>query len=93
MVGCVMVIFDHDIPEYDIRHMMIDASEQGRGFGSDALDRVLEYVRTKPFGDCPRVALTCNKNNPVAMKLYEKKGFIPTGAEDGDETEMAMYLK
>ena len=65
MVGYVMVIFDYDVPEYDIRHMMTDVSMQGRGFGSDALDRVLDYIRTKPFGDCPRVALTCNKNNPV----------------------------
>lgn len=93
MVGYVMVIFDYDIPEYDIWHMMIDASEQGRGFGSEALDRVLEYVRTKPFGDCPRVALTCNKKNLAAMRLYERKGFRPTGAEDGDEIEMALYLE
>ena len=33
MVGYVMVIYDYDIPEYDIWHMMIDASEQGHGYG------------------------------------------------------------
>ena len=27
MVGYVMVIYDYDIPEYDIWHMMIDASK------------------------------------------------------------------
>ena len=42
MVGYVMVIYDYDIPEYDIWHMMIDASMQGKGYGSDALDRVLQ---------------------------------------------------
>ena len=31
MVGYVMVIYDYDIPEYDIWHMMIDASKQGNG--------------------------------------------------------------
>ena len=92
MVGYVMVIYDWDIPEYDIWHMMIDESEQGRGFGGEALDRVLEYIRTKPFGDSDRVALTCNKKNSAAMKLYEKKGFIPTGAKDEDEIEMALTL-
>ena len=92
MVGYVMVIYDYDVPEYDIWHMMIDESMQGRGFGSDALDRVIEYVRTKPFGDSGRIALTCNKNNPVARKLYESKGFSATGAEDEDETELAMTL-
>jgi diamine N-acetyltransferase len=92
MVGYVMVIYDYDIPEYDIWHMMIDESMQGRGFGSEALDRVIEYIRTKPFGDSGRIALTCNKNNPVARKLYESKGFSATGAEDEDETELAMTV-
>ena len=90
MVGYVMVIYDYDIPEYDIWHMMIDESMQGRGYGSDALDRVLEYIRTKPFGSSDRVALTCNKNNPIAKRLYESKGFSATGAEDEDEIELAM---
>ena len=69
MVGYVMVIYDYDIPEYDIWHMMIDEKEQGRGCGGKALDRVLEYIRTKPFGDSDRVALTCNKGNPTAKRL------------------------
>ena len=90
MVGYVMVIYDYDIPEYDIWHMMIDESMQGRGYGSKALDRVIEYIRTKPFGDSNRIALTCNKQNPVARKLYESKGFRPTGMEYEDEIELAM---
>ena len=92
MIGYVMVIYDYDVPEYDIWHMMIDGSMQGRGYGSDALDRVIEYIRTKPFGDSDRVALTCNKSNPVAEKLYESKGFSATGAEDEDEIELVLMI-
>ncbi len=92
MVGYVMVIYDYDVPEYDIWHMMIDAEEQGRGYGSEALDQVLRYIRTKPFGDSDRVALTCNKNNDAARKLYERKGFSATGTEDEDEIELAMTV-
>ena len=92
MVGYVMVIYDYDVPEYDIWHMMIDVSEQRRGYGSEALDRVIEYIRTKPFGDSSRVALTCNKNNTAALKLYESRGFAATGAEDEDEIELAMTV-
>ena len=55
MIGYVMVIYDYDIPEYDIWHMMIDESAQGRGYGSDALDRVIEYIRTKPFGPSDQI--------------------------------------
>ena len=92
MVGYVMVIYDYDVPEYDIWHMMIDKDAQGRGYGAEALDRVIDYIRTKPFGDSGRIALTCNKANPVARKLYESKGFAATGTEDEDEIELAMVI-
>ena len=90
MVGYVMVIYDYDVPEYDIWHMMIDASVQGRGYGSAALDRVIAYIRTKPFGDSDRIALTCSKGNSAARKLYENKGFLATGVEDEDEIELVL---
>ena len=92
MVGYVMVIYDYDIPEYDIWHMMIDEAAQGNGYGGDALDRVLDYIKTKPFGDSDRVALTCNKENPKALGLYKSRGFQETGNEDDDEIELALTL-
>ena len=92
MVGYVMVIYDYDVPEYDVWHMMIDEAEQGNGYGREALDRVIEYIRTKPFGDSRRVALTCNRDNVIARKLYEEKGFSATGNEYEDETELAMTV-
>ncbi len=93
MVGYVMVIYDYDIPEYDIWHMMIDESEQGHGYGGEALSKVIEYIKTKPFGDSSRVALTCNKDNSVAIKLYEKIGFSSTGNEYDDEIELVMTVE
>ena len=93
MVGYVMVIYDYDIPEYDVWHMMIDESQQGRGYGSAALDKVLEYIKTKPFGSSDRVTLTCNKDNIRALGLYKSKGFSETGAEDEDEIELSLTIK
>lgn len=92
MVGYIMVVYDYDIPEYDIWHMMIDASKQGKGYGSAALKKVLDYIRTKPFGDSNRVTLTCNKENQMALSLYHKLGFVETGVEDGDEIELSQTL-
>ena len=89
MVGYVLVIYDYDVPEYDIWHMMIDESAQGHGYGSAALDKVLSYIATKPFGSSDRIALTCHKDNDVARRLYERKGFAATGNENDDEIEMA----
>ena len=71
---------------------MIDQAEQGRGYGREALDKVIEYIMTKPFGDSDRVALTCNKRNCAARKLYENRGFSVTGSEDEDEIELAMTV-
>lgn len=92
MVGYVMVIYDFDIPEYDIWHMMIDVSRQGAGYGSTALRLILDYIKTKPFGDSNRVTLTCNKDNPIALKLYSEAGFLETGVEDEDEIELSQTL-
>lgn len=53
---------------------------------------MLEYIRTKPFGDSRRVALTCHRDNASARRLYESRGFAPTGVVDGDEIELALTL-
>ena len=92
MVGYVMVIYDYDVPEYDIWHMMIDESQQGRGFGGAALDKVIDYIRTRPLGDSHRVALTCHRDNAAAIKLYRSRGFAPTGQVYDEEIEMAMTV-
>ena len=93
MVGYVMVIYDYDVPEYDIWHMMIDGSKQRRGYGSAALDEVLAYIKTKPFGPSDRVTLTCNLENTWALNLYKRKGFQETGAADEDEIELSLMLR
>ena len=46
----------------------------------------------QPFGDSDRVALTCNRDNPAAQKLYESRSFRATGVEDEDEVELALTL-
>ncbi|MDD4541416.1 MAG: GNAT family N-acetyltransferase [Eubacteriales bacterium] len=93
MLGYVMVIYDYDIPEYDIWHMMIDESEQGKGYGKAALQKVINYIRQKPFGNSDRVALTCNKNNQAALKLFKEAGFELTGNSDEDEVELVNLLR
>lgn len=92
MVGYVMVIYDYDLAEYNIWHMMIDASYQHRGFGALALGKCLDYIASKPFGPSNKVVLTCHKDNFVALHLYHSCGFKETGNTDEDETELALFL-
>lgn len=92
MVGYVMVIYDYDLSEYDIWHMMIDAKHQGKGYGTAALQKCLAYIAGKPFGDSRKVVLTCHEDNIPALALYKKLGFSETGSRDEDEIELALYL-
>lgn len=90
MVGYVMVVYDYDIPEYDIWHMQMDRNCQNRGYGKQALQRVLDYISSKPFGSSSKVTLTCHKDNRTAYHLYASMGFAPTGVMDEDELEMSV---
>ena len=73
---------------------MIDAEQQGKGYGKAAVGLFLNYIRQKPFGDSDLVKLTCHKENLPALRLYESYGFAPTGAEDEDgEIEMALRVE
>ena len=50
MVGYVLVIYDYDVPEYDIWRMMIDAAEQGRGYGGAGIHQHQTLRRFKSRG-------------------------------------------
>ena len=92
MVGYVMVIYDYDLAEYNIWHMMIDSAYQNQGFGTLALKKCLDYIASRPFGPSNKVVLTCHRDNRIALHLYSKYGFQETGHSDGDETELALFL-
>ena len=92
MIGYVMVIYDYDIPEYDIWHMMIDEKYQGKGYGSIAIKLCIDYIKSKPFGSSNDVILTCNIDNSIAIHIYEKIGFKDTGERDDNELVMKLVV-
>ena len=92
MVGYVLVLYDYDEAAYNIWHMMIDRRHQGRGYGRQAMEQVLAYIAQKPFGPSNQVLLTCNPDNTVAYKLYQRLGFTETGRRDDDEVELGYQL-
>ena len=92
MVGYVMVLYDHDVPEYDVWHLMIDRTQQGKGYGRAAMEQMLAYIRKKPLGPSGRVTLTCSPENAAALHLYQSLGFAPTGSADEDEIELSLQL-
>ena len=65
---------------------------EDKGYGKAAMQKVLEYIKTKPFGTSNRIALTCNTENAPALHLYTSLGFAPTGAKYDDEIELVLNL-
>lgn len=61
-----------------LRAYMIDAAEQGRGFGTATLRALPEYARLR-YPDHSAILLTVNFKNPAAYACYLKGGFIDTG--------------
>ena len=66
MVGYGMVIYDYDEEEYDLWHVMIDAEQQGKGYGKAAVGLFLDYIRQKPFGDSGEADLPQGKSSGAA---------------------------
>ena len=57
------------------------------------MNKVVKYIKTKPFGSSDRVALTCNKDNAHALSLYKRKGFKESGAVYDDEIELTLMMQ
>ena len=85
-------IYDYDTGEYNLWHLMIDKNHQNRGYGKQALQACLDYIRQKPFGPGNTVRLTCHEHNIIAAALYKSLGFRETVSRDEDEVEMKLNL-
>jgi diamine N-acetyltransferase len=64
---------------------MIDKRYQGKGYGRQGMLKVLEHIRTFPYGKTNIAVLSYEPENIVAKKLYESLGFVETGEiEEGE---------
>lgn len=84
IVGYVLTIFDQEDDLYCIWHMLIDAENQGHGYGTAALQLVLDYFQSFPFGKAESIGLTCHENNEAGLCLYRRLEFKETGEKDAD---------
>lgn len=97
------VIYDGDVPvgmalyydceelgAYNFSQLFIDERYQGKGFGTEASQQILE--RMKADGRYDKVVLCYIDGNEAAKSMYEKMGFYLTGERDGDEIIMEKML-
>lgn len=89
-VGFLLLYDDPVTPRYYLWRYMIAAQYQGKGFGRQALERLIEYVRTRP--NAHELSLSYVPKAGGAGEFYRRLGFSETGKEDHGELEMRLIL-
>lgn len=69
--------------------LMVDARFQGRGFGRDAVEAIVENVRDRGLGT---IRLSVVSENEQALEFYRRNGFTETGAIHGGEIVLERDL-
>ena len=83
IVGTALVREFTDEPlGYDLQQFMIDEKYQGKGYGSRALELILDELRKE--GRYDHVELCVKKADAEAIRLYGKHGFTDSGYVDED---------
>lgn len=79
---------------YLIWRFMIDRRYQGKGYGREALQLALDYIRTFPAGEAKYCWLSFEPENEVARKLYLSFGFVeqPEHFQEGEEMPAVLKL-
>ena len=81
---------------YFIWRFMIDRRYQGKGYGREAMELALEFIRTFPAGEATYCWLSYEPHNEVARQLYLSMGFEERTEQfdpDDPDDEMPAVLK
>ena len=89
-VGFVMLYDDVEKHEYFLWRFMIDARYQKMGFGKQAIQLLIEYVKKRPKAKELFVSYVPAEGGPGPF--YHKMGFKPTGEMEGIEEVASLKL-
>lgn len=99
-VGFVMITYGitgYDEPalakdNYCILRLMIDKQHQHKGYGREAMDKILEFIRSFPAGGARYCWIPYKPDNTAAKKLYESFGFRDNGEVFNNESITVLEL-
>ena len=77
-------------PSYYLWRFMIDAKNQGKGYGKEAMKLIINHLKSRP--KAKEFLLSHSKSDGNAGEFYKKCGFKYTGKEIGDELVMRLEL-
>lgn len=80
MIGFTMITYEkecdfNDTPGYEIYRLMISKDYQGKGFGKEAIKRILEYIKTFPYGKVDNIYASWHPDNKASERIFLCNGF------------------
>lgn len=96
MVGFALVSYEQEYdfdekPAYEIYRLMIDKNYQGKGYGKEAVNLLLKYIKTFPYGEVEHIYVEWHPDNKVSEKMFAANGFTVVGT--GEDGEVIARLK
>lgn len=89
-VGFIMLDLNHEKAEYWIWRFMVDKDQQGKGYGAQALQQAIDFVKTLPNAKELYLSYVPKEGNPAPF--YQKLGFVETGEMEDDEKVMKLVF-
>lgn len=90
MIGFTMFGIDPDDGNYWIYRLMIDEKFQGNGLGTEAVRKVIEFIKSINVTKIPCIMIGYNPGNKGAQATYKKAGFVETEVAPWGE-QLATY--
>ena len=92
-VGFTMFAFELTTSDPNDRYwlwrFMIDKASQGKGYGSAALKKIIDYFRSH---GADHILLSTKETNTTALALYHKYQFAETGDMNDNEIVLRLNL-
>lgn len=93
IVGFTMFAFELTSSDpsdrYWLWRFMVDRNFQGKGYGSAALEKIIDYFRSH---GADHILLSTKETNTSALSLYHKYQFAETGEMNEDEIVLRLNL-
>jgi diamine N-acetyltransferase len=89
-VGFVMLWDDPEKAEYFLWRLMIAAPHQRKGYGCQAIEQLVDYVKTRPGAEELKASYVPMDGGPEGF--YHKLGFEETGEVSGGENIVRLPL-
>lgn len=93
LIGFTMFAFEMTSSDPNDRYwlwrFMIDRNSQGNGYGSAALEKIIDYFKSH---GADHILLSTKETNTKALSLYRKFHFVETGEMNKDEIVLRLNL-